>query len=468
MRHAKIVCTIGPATSGLENAKLLLEAGMNIARLNFSHGDASVHRKAYQDLRQAAEEAQKPLAILLDLGGPKIRLGEIEGGAVEVKAADLITISSRKCVGTASLVSTNYVDLPKDVEPGYSIFVDDGLLEFVVKEVSETEVVCNCKTGGLLKSRKGLNIPQAALSTPSLTEKDKRDIEVGRDLGVDFFALSFVRRAEDVLEAKALAGNIPVIAKIEKPTAIANLEAIADVADGLMVARGDLAVEVGPERVPMLQKRMIRLMNQRAKPVITATQMLESMVSSPQPTRAEVSDVANAVLDGSDAVMLSAESAVGKYPFHAVRTMVRIISEVEQEAFTAGSFTRLSTVSKPSFKNAIAHAAAKAAIDLRLQAVAVYSITGMAAALVSAYRPQSQIIGMTNDPVVFRRLALNWGVTPVRVEWAEDMQQLLAQAEDVMLAQKLAAPGDQFALTHSRGFGDFHGATTLTLSTVRP
>ncbi|MFO0948918.1 MAG: pyruvate kinase [Planctomycetota bacterium] len=467
MRQAKIVCTLGPATSGYDKVRDLIEAGMDVARVNFSHGDYETHRRAVEDVRRASADTSKPIAIIADLSGPKIRLGEVENGGVEVPSGSRIRITTKEVLGNPTIVGSNYPNLPRDVLPGTTIYIDDGNLEFSVVNVSGEELDCLVRSGGIMKSRKGLNIPRANLSISGLTEKDEMDIQFGRELKVDYFALSFVRRPFDVIRAKSLAGDIPVIAKIEKPEAIDYLAEIADVADGLMVARGDLGIEIGFERVPLLQKRMIREMNLRAKPVITATQMLESMVQNPQPTRAEVSDVANAVLDGTDAVMLSAESAAGKYPFHAVRTMARIIKEVES---TTGISTLMSSperIGTPSFGRAIAHSAARTAIDLGLKAVAVFSETGRSAALVSAYRPRTTIVGFSPNMQTIQRMALLWGVVPVFGEWADGVSDIVERSEEVLLRQRLADPGDTIAITFGLNDSGPVGTTMLKLWKIR-
>lgn len=436
---------------------------MDVARLNFSHSDHQTHRQALADVRQAALDLDRPIAVIGDLSGPKIRIGEIEGGAVPLASGTRLLITTRPIVGSERVVSTNHEQLSHDVRPGMAIYIDDGLIELLVEEVDASEVRCQVKVGGILKSKKGLNIPHAELSLPALTPKDKADIEFGRQIGVDFFALSFVRRAEDVREAKRLVGDIPVIAKIEKPQAIDDLAGIADVADGLMVARGDLGIEVGFEKVPLLQKRMIREMNARAKPVITATQMLESMVQSPQPTRAEVSDVANAVLDGTDAVMLSAESAAGKYPFEAASAMARIIDEVEDSPALADLVGPADRIGQPSLGRAIAHAAARMAIDLDLPAVVVFSETGKSAALVSAYRPQTAIVAFSRHESVVRRMGLLWGVTPVLGPWAEGVAEVIRRSEEELARRALAASGDSVAITFGLADGGPPGTTMLKL-----
>ncbi|QDU60042.1 Pyruvate kinase [Planctomycetes bacterium Pan216] len=446
MRRVKIVCTIGPASSSPDAIEQLIDAGMNVARLNFSHGDYDHHREAFETIRATAARMGQPVAILADLCGPKIRLGEIEEGGVEIQSGDSIVLTTDEIVGTPQRVGTNYEPLPRDVKPGDAIFVDDGLLELEVLESEGRDVHCKIRAGGKLRSRKGLNIPRAGLSTPALTEKDKADITFCRGIGVDFFALSFVRRPEDVTAAKERAGDIPVIAKIEKPDAIDHLEAIAEIADGLMVARGDLGVEVGFEKVPMLQKRMIRVMNRRAKPVITATQMLESMINNPQPTRAEVSDVANAVLDGTDAVMLSAESAVGRYPRRTVEMMSRIVREVEGSATSDETILPATHQTDPDFRNAVAHAAARAAIDLDLATVAVFTRTGRTARYLSAYRPHSLVIAFCYDDQTRRRLALQWGIRSVLCEKVNDGQTAARLAERRLKDAGIVEPGDKIAV----------------------
>jgi pyruvate kinase len=454
MQRVKIVATIGPASSGPEVIGRLIAEGVDVMRLNFSHGTHADHRAVFGTVRAEAERAGVHVGILADLCGPKIRTGVIEGGAVELVEGAAIEITTEDVIGTEARVSTSYAALPDDVGPGDRILIDDGLLELEVEEVRDRIVRCKVTVGGTLKDRKGMNIPGTPLSTPALTAKDREDLAFARELGVDFFALSFVRRPEDVLEAKALAGPIPVIAKIEKPEAIQHLSAIIDVADGLMVARGDLGVEAGAEKVPLLQKRMISEAAVRGLPVIVATQMLDSMIRNPRPTRAEVSDVANAVLDGADAVMLSGETAAGKYPIEAVRTMAAILEEVENSELFERRPPPL-RVSERSFSNAIARAAVQTAADLGLRALAVYSETGHSASLVSACRPLATIVGLSRHPEVLRRLALRWGVIPLRADWVEGVSGVVRQAEEKLLGLHAVAPGDDIAVTF--GMQDMSG-----------
>jgi pyruvate kinase len=447
MKRAKIVATLGPASSSTEIVRRLIAAGMNVARLNFSHGDHQLHQATFEMVRRESAAADASVAILADLAGPKIRVGKMRGGEVTLRQGEMVAITTEDVLGTAERFATNYRALSEDVRPGDPILLDDGLLRLEVREVEGQEVRCEVMVGGTLRDRKGMNLPGTPLSTPAITEKDRADLEFARELGVDYFALSFVRRAEDIVEAKRLAGDIPVIAKIEKPEAIEAREAIADAADGLMVARGDLGVEAGFDRVPLMQKQLIRDAAARGKPVIVATQMLESMIASPVPTRAEVSDVANAVLDGADALMLSGETAVGKYPVEAVRRMAAVIEEVE-----SSELFRLQPepvrIAEYSFDNAIARAAVKAARDLDLKALAVYTESGHTASLVSAYRPNTCILGMSRHDRSLRRMALMWGVSPVRIDhWITDVQEGLGVVEDTVVVHGLAGPGDDIAVT---------------------
>lgn len=467
MRRAKIVCTLGPASAGYDNIRGLIEAGMDVVRLNLSHGSHADHRAAFEDVRRASQDAGRPVAVLVDLGGPKMRLGEMEGGEVYLADGQDVTLTTREILGTSQILPAQCDIFPDGLVAGDVIYADDGNLQFVVARAEASEIQCRVRQGGRLSSRKGLNIPRVRSDKSSLTDKDRVDIAFGVELGVDYFALSFVRHARDVVEAKSLAGSIPVIAKIEKPEAVDHIEAICDVADGLMVARGDLGIEAGYEKVPLLQKRLIRAMNRRAKPVITATQMLESMVRSRQPTRAEVSDVANAVLDGTDALMLSAESAIGDHPALVVRTMARIIEEVESAASEGPMPMKRPELVPASFSNAIATAAAGAALTLDLKAVAVYSLSGRSIALVSSYRPRPVIAGFSNDPVVVRRMSLQWGVIPFFSRWFETTRDVVAQTQQAVQSAGLASPGDKIAITFGLRDGGPTGTTTLKLWEVQ-
>jgi len=451
MPRAKIVCTLGPASSTPERIGELIDAGMSVARLNFSHGSHEDHARMLQIVRSEAEKRGKAIAALLDLQGPKIRVGKFKDGQIPlVVGAELIITTDQTVIGDVHRVSTTYTGLPHDVKPGDQILLDDGYLSLAVTAVSDHEVKTVVVTGGVLKNNKGINLPGVDVSAPALSDKDKTDISFALRHAVDYVALSFVRRPEDVLEAKRLLTmdniRIPVIAKIEKPQALDRLGDIIDAADGIMVARGDLGVELGPEKVPLWQKRMIEESNNRGKLVITATQMLESMITQPRPTRAEASDVANAILDATDAVMLSGETASGQYPVEAVKTMARIIAEVESSAYYHANLVT------PNIKlsvstNAIAHAAVTAAKAMNLRTICVVSESGGAARLVSDYRPEAQLICCTQNEVSYRRLALVWGVTPVLIGPSASTDELVDRVEATLLERNLARPGESVILT---------------------
>ena len=465
MPRAKIVCTLGPASSSPERVGELIDAGMNVARLNFSHGSHEDHAKMLQTVRGEADRRGKAVAILLDLQGPKIRVGKFASpSGVELKPGAEFTITTEHCVGDDKRCSTSYSLLPNDVKPGDSLLLDDGYLSLAVTAVSDREVKTVVVTGGMLKNNKGINLPGVDVSAPALSEKDRTDIGFALRLGVDYVALSFVRRAEDVIEAKRLLTvdnvSIPVIAKIEKPQALDRLGEIIDASDGCMVARGDLGVELGPEKVPLWQKRIIEEVNKRGKIVITATQMLESMITAPRPTRAEASDVANAVLDGTDALMLSGETASGAHPVEAVRTMSRIIQEIEKSAYYHA------TVEVPGLQlatstNAIAHAAVTAARAMKIKTIVAVSDSGGAGRLISEYRPEANIVCMTTDETTFRRLALVWGVTPVMIGPSATTEELVDRVEGMLIERNLASPGEHVLITMAVPVGS--GASTNVL-----
>ncbi len=451
MPRAKIVCTLGPASASSERIGELIDAGMNVARLNFSHGSHEDHAKVLHNVRVEADRRGKAIAALLDLQGPKIRVGKFAQGQVELRAGAEFTITTdTSVVGDEKRVSTTYALLPMDVRPGDQILLDDGYLSLGVTDVKDKDVKTIVVTGGVLKNNKGINLPGVEVSAPALSEKDKIDIGFALRYGVDYVALSFVRKPEDVLEAKRLLTvdnvAIPVIAKIEKPQALERLGDIIDVSDGVMVARGDLGVEMGPEKVPLWQKRIIEETNRRGKIVITATQMLESMITQPRPTRAEASDVANAVLDASDALMLSGETASGVHPVEAVRTMARIIEEIEKSAYYHAN-TEIPEIQLAVPTNAIAHAAQIAARAMKIKTIVVVSNSGGAARLVSEYRPEANIVCLTGNEVSYRRLALVWGVTPVLIGPSASMEELVDRVEATLIERNLALPGENVLVT---------------------
>jgi len=450
MPRAKIVCTLGPASSTPERIGELIDAGMSVARLNFSHGSHDDHAKMLQIVRSEADRRGKAIAALLDLQGPKIRVGKLANGQIELRPGAELTITTENIVGDEKRISTTYLGLPRDVKVGDQILLDDGYLGLAVTQVSDKDVRTVVVTGGILKNNKGINLPGVDVSAPALSEKDRTDIGFALRHGVDYVALSFVRRAEDVHEAKRLLTidqvSIPVIAKIEKPQALERLGDIIDASDGIMVARGDLGVELGPEKVPLWQKRIIEETNKRGKIVITATQMLESMITQPRPTRAEASDVANAVLDASDALMLSGETASGLYPVDAVKTMARIIEEIERSAYYRAS-VEVPDIQLAVPANAIAHAAMTAARAMKLRTIVAVSESGGAARLVSEYRPDANIVCLTTNEVSFRRLALIWGVTPVLISPAATTEELIDRVEATLIERNLALPGENVLIT---------------------
>lgn len=447
----KIVATLGPATSTPERIEQLLAAGVNVVRLNFSHGTHAEHAERIRLVRALSERLGCHIAVLQDLQGPKIRVGALAGGGpVQLVEGARLTITTRPVAGTAELISTTYAHLPADVKPGDRILLDDGRLELCVLAVAGDEVETEVVHGGLLGAHKGINLPGVAISAPALTDKDCEDLRFGLAHGVDCVALSFVRRLADVTAARAAihaaGGDVPIIVKLEKPEALDELEAILGSCDGVMVARGDLGVELPPERVPLIQKYVIRRALARHLPVITATQMLESMITNPRPTRAEASDVANAVLDGTDAVMLSGETAVGQFPIEAVRMMARIIREVEPEA--AGRPGRL-TEGYQTHAHAMAYAAVELAEAARARAIVVFTSSGRTAQLVSSARPAVPIYAFTDEPALARRLALLWGVLPLVTEIRDNTDAMIEQVEHALRERRLVDVGETVVIVGS-------------------
>ena len=464
MRRTKIVCTIGPATRSREAIAELIKAGMNVARLNFSHGCLEEHGQVIDLVRQVSEQLGSRVAILQDLQGPKIRIGALESGSIRLHEGEPFSIVVEPVLGTSERVSTTYRELSKDVHSGDRLLLSDGLVELRVEDVLPTEVKCRVVRGGLVSERSGLNLPGISVSAPSLTEKDVRDLRYGVEREVDFVAVSFVRRPEDVLAAKRLirdaGADIPVVAKLEKPEAIANLDQILEVADGVMVARGDLGIEVSVESVPILQKMIIARANQRGVPVITATQMLESMVHNPSPTRAEASDVANAILDGTDAVMLSAETAIGQYPLEVVATMSRIAEEAEA-APDAYRIVERPLAPRGSFPHAIAESADIAARRLPAAAIVAFTRSGSTALLVSKYRVPVPIIAVTTSEHVARRMALYWGVVAQVVPRPGGIDEMLNTVMAGARRSGLVRTGDTVVVTASTALAPLTGTTNL-------
>jgi len=448
MRRTKIVATIGPASSSPEMLKALIEAGATTLRLNFSHGSHEDHERSIRTIRQVSFELNQPVGILQDLQGPKIRLGKFAEGPVTLKRGDRFTITPDDIPGTQEIGSVTYDLLAEEVPPGSTILLDDGRVEMQVESVDRTARRLYCRTvvGGVLSNNKGVNFPGVYLSIPALTEKDKKDLMFGLDQNVDWVALSFVRNPQDVLEIKEIISSTgkqtPVVVKIEKHEAIEEMEEILSLSDGVMVARGDLGVELPAEEVPILQKRLIKVANRLGIPIITATQMLDSMVNSPRPTRAEISDVANAILDGTDAVMLSNETAVGKYPVEAVTTMAQIARRIEQE----GQFPHLKD-SRPSITNAISQAVGNIAEQLNAAAIMSLTKTGATARNVSKYRPITPILAVTPHVDVARRLQMVWGVRPLVVLDSSSSDEVFATAINLAQESNLLTGGDLVVMT---------------------
>ncbi len=445
-KRTKIIATIGPNSSKPSVISKMIKAGIDAARLNFSHGEYREHEKRIKRIRQASKSAGRHIAIIQDLQGPKIRVGMIENDSVLLRVGDKVTITSRDVLGTSSLIPVTYSFIVRDLKKGDRVLLDDGKIELKIVKKTADGMIARTIRGGVLKSRKGVNLPGARLSIPALTDKDKQDVLFGLEHGIDYIALSFVRTARDILNLKKYIGNfdvqVPVIAKIEKPEAIDNLDEIIHAADGVMVARGDLGVEMSAEKVPLLQKRIIEACNKAEKPVITATQMLESMIENPQPTRAEASDVANAILDGTDCVMLSGETAVGKYPVQAVEFMARIAEEAE-----AAIRPRESDAHIAGLGESVAHAACRAAEEQGAKAIVAFTQSGATALLVSKHRPSVPVIAATPSEVVARKVSLYWGVAPLILRTKHTTDDMIKAVEAAMLARRLVRKGDIIVIT---------------------
>jgi len=447
MRRAKIVCTLGPATASAEQVHLLVEAGMDVARLNLSHGAYAQHEEQYALVRQASDAANKAVGVLVDLQGPKIRLGTFGDGPVELRRGETFTITVEDIPGTVDRCSTTYSGLPGDVRPGDMILVDDGRIALEAVKVSASDVVTRVVEGGPVSNNKGLNLPGVAVSVPALSEKDKEDLRWALHLRADLIALSFVRNAADAQDVRAImdeeGARLPIIAKVEKPQAVENLDEIIDAFDGIMVARGDLGVELPLEQVPLVQKRAIRRARSQAKPVIVATQMLESMINASRPTRAEASDVANAVLDGTDAVMLSGETSVGRYPITAVRTMSRIVEAVEEETLT----TLPPAITPPrTTGGAIARAAAEVGQALEAKYLVAFTQSGDSAKRLARYRSPIPVLAFTPEQSVRSQLALTWGVETFLTDYVKHTDDMVQQVDAALLELGRCKPGDQVVI----------------------
>ncbi|MFZ4895139.1 pyruvate kinase [Plantibacter sp. Mn2098] len=444
MRRAKIVATLGPAVSTYEKIRAIIDAGVDVTRMNLSHGSYDVHEAIYANVRKATEDSGRAVAVLVDLQGPKIRLGKFEGGPYELAEGDIFKITTEDVLGTKELSSTTFKGLPGDVKPGDFLLIDDGKVKVKVIETDGTVVTTEVIVAGPVSNNKGINLPGVAVNVPALSEKDEADLRWGLRLGADLIALSFVRDASDIVRVHEIMAEegrkVPVIAKIEKPQAVDNLEQIVEAFDAIMVARGDLGVELPLEAVPIVQKRAVELARRMAKPVIVATQMLESMIQNPIPTRAETSDVANAVLDGADAVMLSGETSVGEYPVITVQTMARIVESTEEHGLDR--VAPLGT--KPRTQaGAITLAAVEVADFVGAKFLCVFTESGESVRRMARLRNRIPILAFTPDPAIRRRMALNWGVESFVVERVTHTDQMVAQVDEVLVATGKAQAGEK-------------------------
>ncbi len=453
MRKTKIICTIGPVSESEEKLKELLLAGMNVARFNFSHGNHDEHQMKLERARRAAKELGLPLATMQDTKGPEIRLRDFEGGKAYLETGAAFRLTTEEIMGTADRASITYKNLKNDVEVGKSILIDDGLIELTIKEIEDTDIVCEVVNGGYVSNHKGINVPGAILSMPYISEVDREDIIFGVKMGYDYLAASFVRCADDVLAVKALirehGGRMKVISKIENMQGIDNLDEILAVSDGIMVARGDMGVEIPLEEVPVLQKKMIQKALRLGKIVITATQMLDSMIKNPRPTRAETTDVANAIYDGTSAIMLSGESAAGAYPIEAVKTMSRIAERTEEDICYADRLRERSHnwVNNEEVTTAICHACCTTAMDLNAKAIITVTMSGFTASMISKYQPGCMVIGCAVDEMVYRQMALMFGVSPLLIEKEDDTEELFNAAVRASVDAGLINSGDRVVIT---------------------
>ncbi len=451
MRRTKIVCTIGPASESEEMLGELMKAGMNVARFNFSHGTHEEHKAKFGRVLKVSGELGMSIATTLDTKGPEIRLRNFENGKVQLIPGQMFTLTTEDILGNEKRASITYKNLKNDVKQGTKVLIDDGKIEMEVSKIVGEEILCTVKNGGVVSNHKGINVPGARLSMPYISDVDREDILFGIQMGFDFIAASFVRTKEDILDVKQILDEnkspMKIIAKIESVQGLQNLEEILSVSDGIMVARGDMGVELPLEEVPVIQKRMIKMAVAEGKHVITATQMLESMIQNPRPTRAETNDVANAIYDGTTAIMLSGESAAGKYPVEAVRTMARIAERTEQAIDYNGRMRRYSPQNQEDVTTAISYATCTTAMHLNAEAIITVTMSGFTAEMVSRYKPGCPIIGCSVNPRVCRQMALLWGVTPVLMSKEEKTGELFETAKYLAKKQQLIHNGDTIVLT---------------------
>ena len=451
MRKTKIICTIGPASESEEKLRELMLAGMDVARFNFSHGSHEEHKRKFASVVRVSGELNLPIATLLDTKGPEIRLRDFKDGKAELKSGQRFILTTEEMLGDSNKAAITYKNLKNDVRVGMSILIDDGLIEMIVEEIRGEEIVCTVVNGGMVSNHKGVNVPNAILSMPYINDSDREDIIFGCEMGYDFIAASFTRCKEDILEVRKILeehnSTMKVIAKIENMQGIQNLEEILSVSDGIMVARGDMGVEIPLEEVPVLQKKMIKMAEAQGKHVITATQMLESMIKNPRPTRAEATDIANAIYDGTTAIMLSGESAAGLYPVEAVKTMARIAERTEKDIDYATRMKRRVNNISSDVTTAISHATCTTAEDLNAAAIITVTMSGFTAGMISRYKPGCPIIACAVNPRVCRQLNLSWGVVPILIEKEENAEDLFEQATHAVEKAGYVKRGDVAVLT---------------------
>lgn len=465
MRKTKIVCTLGPSTDNEEVLRQLMLEGLNVARCNFSHGSYEEHKKRMDMVKKLRKEVKKPIAILLDTKGPEVRVKQFKQGKVTLKEGQIFTLTSEEVEGTEEKVSVTYGRLYEDLEVGMKVLIDDGLIEMRVEKVEQSNIVCRVINGGVVSNNKGINVPDVNLSMPYLSEKDREDILFGISQDVDFIAASFVQCKDDILQLRKLLDKnggetINIIAKIENVQGVENIDEIIEASDGIMIARGDMGVEIPYEEVPVIQKMIIRKVYEAGKQVITATQMLESMIKNPRPTRAETTDVANAVYDGTSAIMLSGETAAGSYPVEAVKTMVRIAERTEQDVDYRRRFFDHERKANPDITDAICHATCTTAHDLNAKAIVTVTKSGRSARMISRYRPSSDIISCATSEKVCRQLNLSWGVTPLVIKEEKEVFDLFDHA--IVAAEKigLLKKGDLTVITSGIPIG-MSGTTNM-------
>ncbi len=462
MIRTKIVCTIGPASRDLAMLRQIIQAGMDVARLNLSHADHDYHAETVARIRQASQEVGRSVAIMGDLQGPKLRIGHMTKAGVVINDGERIVLTTKNVAGKriakgqiAATIPIQYKDLPRDIKPGERILIDDGLVEVKVLGASKSEIYCDVIIGGTLTDNKGLNLPGTMLALPSITEKDWADLDFCLEQNLDWVAMSFVRTEHDVIKLRQVIDQrcntnerVRVVAKIEKPQALEWINEIIEVSDAIMIARGDLGIEIPPENVPLVQKRIIHLCNAAAKPVITATQMLDSMIRNPRPTRAEASDVANAILDGTDAIMLSGETASGKYPLESIMTMTKIAAQVESSVIV-GPWRAPAHVDidHGDITDAVSHATCDTAYDLRAAAILTATASGATARYVAKYRPHAPIIAATPNPTIERQLRLSWGIIPLLTRRAQSTDQIIRDLVDLALLHNLVREGERVVIT---------------------